>query len=173
MPDLPPPSAFGKPNPSRPCLPTGYGIATGDEGMLPWRHVTEQMAQARNYWVATTRPDGRPHVVPVWGLWLDERFYFSTDAASRKGRNLAASPELVVHLESGDDVVILEGIAEIVTDAPFLARFADAYDAKYQVRLDFTDPAYRVYRLRLRVAWAWQEKDFPQTATRWRFGQAP
>ncbi|MBI2912263.1 MAG: pyridoxamine 5'-phosphate oxidase family protein, partial [Chloroflexi bacterium] len=119
--------------------------------------------------VATTRPDGRPHVTPVWGLWLDESFFFSSDPTSRKGRNLASSPEVVVHLESGDDVVILEGIAEVMTDATFLTRFADAYDAKYRFRLDFTKPAYRVYRVRLRAAAAWLEKDFPQTATRWRF----
>ncbi|MBI2911131.1 MAG: pyridoxamine 5'-phosphate oxidase family protein, partial [Chloroflexi bacterium] len=92
MSDLPPPSAPGEPNRSRPHLPATYGIATGNEGMLPWSYVREQMAKSRNFWVATTRPDGRPHVTPVWGLWLDESFFFSSDPTSRKGRNLAASP---------------------------------------------------------------------------------
>lgn len=70
--------------------------------------------RARNYWVVTTRSDGKPHSVPVWSIWLDETFYFGTDRRSRKGRNLATNPGLVVHLESGDDVVILEGVAEEV-----------------------------------------------------------
>ena len=46
-----------------------YGIHEGDEGMLTWDFVDEQMANSRNYWISTTRPDGRPHVAPVWGIW--------------------------------------------------------------------------------------------------------
>src|SRR5437667_2341575 len=113
----------------RPRMPAGYGVdPAATAGLLAWDTVRAQLASARNYWVATATPDGRPHVAPVWGLWLDEAFYFSTDPASRKGRNLTASPELVVHLESGDDVVILEGRAEPVTDQSLLARFAEAYE---------------------------------------------
>jgi PPOX class probable F420-dependent enzyme len=148
-------------------MPAGYGIDRTTEGLLPWGYVSERMAGAHNYWVGTTRPDGRPHIAPVWGLWLDEAFYFSSDPTSRKGRNLAASPEVVVHLESGDEVVILEGTVELVKDEATLTRFADAYDAKYQVRPDTSDPAFGFYRLRPRVAFAWRERDFPQSATRW------
>jgi len=150
-------------------MPEGYGIDRATEGLLPWSYVGERMASSRNYWVGTTRPNGRPHVAPVWGVWLDEAFYFSSDPASVKGRNLAANPELVVHLESGDEVVILEGIAEAVTDQAILARFVDAYDAKYQYRPDISNPAYGFYRLRPRVVFAWRERDFPQSATRWVF----
>src|SRR5205823_8491316 len=124
-----PPTA---PRAGRPEMPSGYGINRAtDEGLLPWSFVQERLTTARNYWIATARPDGRPHVAPVWGLWLDEAFYFSTDPASRKARNLQASPALVVHLESGDDVVILEGTAERVADPYLRDRFAEAYDAKY------------------------------------------
>jgi len=105
-------------------------------------------------------------VAPVWGLWLDEAFYFSTDPASRKARNLQANPAQVVHLESGDDVVILEGTAEGVADPSLRARFAEAYHAKYQIRPDVGDAAL-VYGLRPRVAQAWREQDFPNSATRW------
>jgi Pyridoxamine 5'-phosphate oxidase len=148
-------------------MPSGYGInRSTDEGLLPWSFVQERLTTARNYWIATARLDGRPHVAPVWGLWLDERFYFATDAASRKARNLEANPALVVHLESGDDVVILEGTAERVADPTCLARFADAYDAKYQIRPD-VGPAALVYGLRPLVAQAWREQDFVNSATRW------
>lgn len=88
---------------------------------------------------------------------------------SMKGRNMARNPAIVVHLESGDDVVILEGTAEQVTDPALLGRFIDAYDTKYGFRLDSSDLTYGVYALRPKVTMAWLEQDFPNTATRWRF----
>ena len=152
-------------------MPAGYGILdpTSGSGLLPWSRVSERMAGARNYWIGTTRPDGRPHAAPVWGVWLDETFYVGTERLSRKARNLAADPRLVVHLESGDDVVILAGVAEAVTDAAPLTRYADAYDAKYQFRPDPSDGG-PTYALRPRVAYAWLESDFVGGATRWPFG---
>jgi len=54
----------------RPHIP-GYGIPTHTEGLLPWSFALERLEKARNYWVATTRPDGRPHTVPVWGVLVD------------------------------------------------------------------------------------------------------
>ena len=160
--------------PTRPDMP-GYGVHSSGEGMLPWSHVDERMAQARNYWVATTRPDGRPHCVPTWGAWVDGTFYFGSGPRSRKARNLSANPNVVVHLESGDDVVILEGIAEeFANPEPSLfARIADAYAAKYldpetgqEFRLSDVEGMYAVHP---RVAFGWLERDFPRTATRWSF----
>ncbi|MBI3961965.1 MAG: pyridoxamine 5'-phosphate oxidase family protein [Deinococcus sp.] len=127
------------------------------------------MSQARNYWIGTAWPDGRPHAMSVWGLWLNEAFYFQTSRGSRKARNLADNPHLVVHLESGDDVVILEGVAEEITNPLLLSQFADAYQAKYQFRPDPSDASAVVYTLQPRVAFAWLETDFPGGATRWRF----
>jgi len=152
-------------------MPTGYGVdRAAVEGMLPWSYVSEQMARSRNYWIGTTHPDGRPHLAPVWGIWLDETLYFSTDPASRKARNLAASPELVVHLESGDEVVVFEGTAESVSEPSVLAPYLDAYEAKYAIRPDLGSPPQGTFRLRPRVAYTWREKDFPSSATRWTFG---
>ncbi|MDO8532805.1 MAG: pyridoxamine 5'-phosphate oxidase family protein [Dehalococcoidia bacterium] len=153
---------------SRPLMPASYGVAPPHiGGMIAWTALCDRLTSERNYWVATTRPDGRPHVMPVWGIWLDGMFYFSTDAASRKGRNLANNPHASVHLESGDDVVILEGRVEEVTDPALLNRFADMYEAKYQFRPDVNAAASKVYGLRPKIAFAWKEKDFPRTATRW------
>lgn len=82
-----------QPRASRPHMP-GYGILAADQGsgLLPWSWASERLAEAHNYFVATTRPDGRPHVMPVWGLWLDDTFYFSTGRESRKARNLEGNP---------------------------------------------------------------------------------
>ncbi|MCX6022842.1 MAG: pyridoxamine 5'-phosphate oxidase family protein [Chloroflexi bacterium] len=171
MSDLPNTPPVEEPAAGRPLMVSGYGIdQTPTEGMLPWAAVRDRIAQARNYWVATTQPNGAPHVMPVWGLWLREAFYFSTDPASRKGRNLAVNPRVAVHLESGDDVVILEGTAERLKNDAVPSEFSNAYFEKYQVRLDTNDPSMPYYRVNLRVALAWLEQDFLQTATRWRFG---
>jgi PPOX class probable F420-dependent enzyme len=151
----------------RPGFDPGYGIAE-DAPDASWADAVARLEAARNYWVVTTRPDGRPHAMPVWGLWLDGAVVFSTSPESRKGRNLAANPELVVHLESGDDAVILEGRVEVVEDADLLRRFSDAYFEKYGWRVE-PGPGFGVYALRPRVAFTWREQDFPQSATRWRF----
>jgi hypothetical protein len=153
---------------NRPHFSPGYGLAAADQGagLLPWKWLTERMERARNYWIGSTRPDGRPHAAPVWGIWLDGTFYFSTDPRSRKGLNLQANPQVVVHLESGDEAVILEGVVEPLTDATQFVRFVEAYDQKYHVRPDAIEPAV-VYGLRPRTAYAWREQDFTDSATRW------
>jgi hypothetical protein len=77
---------------SRPRFAPGYGISDDAEGMLPWSWAVERLTAGRNYWVATTSPDGRPHAMPVWGVWLDDGLWFGTSGRSRKGRNLARDP---------------------------------------------------------------------------------
>ncbi|MDA1188447.1 MAG: pyridoxamine 5'-phosphate oxidase family protein [Chloroflexi bacterium] len=157
-----------KPKPGPLHAPPGYGISTDiAKSSGTWDAVRGQLATARNYWLATARPDGRPHTMPVWGLWLDEAFVFATDAASRKARNLVANPHTSVHLESGDEVVILEGVMEQVAELSTLERFVDAYEAKYAIRPDVSESP--VYKLRITVAMTWREKDYPTSATRWAF----
>jgi general stress protein 26 len=157
---------------SRPDMPKGYGLldVTSGSGLLPWSWVDERMAKSRSYWIATTRPDGRPHVMPVWGIWLDGTFYFGTERHSRKARNLAQNPELVVHLESGDEAVILEGVAEEVTDSALRKRCINASVDKYHYDPGPDNPDSPYYALRMRAAFAWLESDFPGSATRWLFG---
>jgi Pyridoxamine 5'-phosphate oxidase len=57
---------------------TTYGIASGRRGLLRWDWARRRLIAAHNYWVSTTNPDGRPHAMPVWGLWLNEAFIFGT-----------------------------------------------------------------------------------------------
>ncbi|MSQ12250.1 MAG: hypothetical protein EXR48_06145 [Dehalococcoidia bacterium] len=100
---------------------------------------------------------------------MDGRFYFSTDSASCKGRNLAANPNAVMHLESGDDVAVVEGRAEEVMERGVLRRFAAAYKKKYDFLPDVNSASSRVYCLRPQAVFAWEERDFPSSATRWAF----
>jgi PPOX class probable F420-dependent enzyme len=135
--------------------------------MLEWAWAVERLERSRSYWIATTREDGSPHAAPVWGLWRDDGLWFSTSPESRKGRNLLRDPRVAVHLESGDEVVMLEGEVERVT---LDAAGADAYGEKYGFRPDPSDASGFWVRLRPRVAYAWREEDYPKSATRFAFG---
>jgi len=138
---------------------SGYGIPDDPEGMLPWSWADERLAAAHNYWVAT----GGPHASPVWGLWRDARFLFSCGAESRKARELARDSHIVVHLESGDEVVIVDGVAE-----PVAATEQDVEE--YRVKYDYRpDPGEGWYRVAPRRVLAWREQDYPRSATRFDF----
>lgn len=150
-----------------------------EPALLPWAWAEAQMDEARSFWVATTRPDGRPHSRPVWAVWHDGALWFST--GSLAVGNLAASPEITVHLESGDEVVILEGRAEAVADVAALRPVVDAYNVKYHWDLDpaaLPGPFYAVHPL---VAFGWVSDPsgldagsaFGGTATRWTFSPSP
>src|SRR5947209_13398744 len=101
------PTKEGDPEPSKPRM---FGSNMGS-GELPWTWATERLNRARNYWIATTRSKGKPHSRPVWGIWLDNTFYFST--GSLAALNLSIHSAITVHLESGSEVVIIEGTAKL------------------------------------------------------------
>ena len=157
------------PRPERFGAPPSYGIGKEAPGaLLPWPEVERWIEESRNYWVSTTRADGRPHAMPVWGIWLEGAVWFSTDPESLKGRNIARDPRVVVHLESGDDVAIVEGVVE-PHDPAALDTFIDDYERKYGVRIEAGDRTTGVFRLPPHVVVAWREKDYPRSATRWVF----
>jgi nitroimidazol reductase NimA-like FMN-containing flavoprotein (pyridoxamine 5'-phosphate oxidase superfamily) len=159
-----------EPKASRPHMP-GYGIAdaTSGKGLLPWSWAVERLTKARNYWVATTRPDGNPHAMPVWGVWIDDAFYFSTGTQSRKARNLAENPRCVIGCEIGPDQVIVEGVAELQDDAELRRKFAEAYQAKYDWDTEgFSEPFYAV-RPAVVFGFTTTPGDFTASATRWTF----
>ena len=148
-----------------------YGVAAdATAGMLGWDWVETQMQAARNYWVCSVRADGRPHAAPVWGAWYAQALYFGTDANSVKAANIARDPRVVIHLDSGDDVVMFEGE---LTPANLTADSAAALDAlytqKYGLSPELETSESLVFQLQPRKVFAWQEKDFPSTATCWLF----
>lgn len=151
---------------SRPRTESSYGIPESETGMLPWEFVEEGMAEDRSYWLTTVRPDGFPHVRPVWGLWLEGTFYCGGGEQTRWVRNLAFDPSVVVHRQDAETVVILEGIAERIdeetADASLVSRIDAAYETKYEV--EHGTPFFAVAP---DVVLAWSE--FPTDATRWTF----
>ena len=155
----------------RPQFHPEYGIDRANiAGMLPWDWVEERMTTSRNYWICTSSPEGLPHAAPVWGVWLDGTFLFGTNPLSRKGRNLSVDPRVVVHLESGDEVVVFEGVLEELTDPLIFERMAAAYESKYGgFRPVYGQKNTAYFRLLPQTAYAWRESDFLNSAARWHF----
>lgn len=150
----------------------GYGLLGPDEGtgLLPWRWAEERLVSSRHYWVVSLWPDGRPHAMPVWGLWHERAFWFSSSKGSRKARNLAADPRCVVTTEDAADPVIMEGSAELVTEPEALATVLALENAKYDTNytIDLLDPDVNsVYRVRPRWAFGLCHDDFTGSPTRW------
>jgi nitroimidazol reductase NimA-like FMN-containing flavoprotein (pyridoxamine 5'-phosphate oxidase superfamily) len=155
------------PAPERPRM-VGYGLPKSRKGLLPWAWAERRLTRSHNYWLVTVRPDGRPHAMPVWGIWLDGAFYFSTGRRSRKARNLARNPRCIVCSERAEAAVIVEGMAREVKDRPGQARLAGPYHRKYTPwKLD--PEMGPIYAVRPRVAFGMYERRFVQAATRWRF----
>ena len=120
-----------EPRADRPHVP-GYGIPTSTDGMLPWSWARERLEAAIVYWLATTGADGAPHVIPIWGAWVDDRWYVE-GGPTRWQRNLRENPQMAIHIEIGDEVVIVEGTAtELVAPPKPLADAILAGYAKYK-----------------------------------------
>src|SRR3954466_9842762 len=93
----------------------------------PWEEIHRLRPPAQLYWIITVRRDGRPHAVPVVGVWRDGAFAFCTGAEEQKQRNLDSNPQVAVTTgstgahgwDTGKDIVV-EGTAQRVTDAAAL-----------------------------------------------------
>jgi PPOX class probable F420-dependent enzyme len=152
----------------------GYGIAGPEQGsgLLQWSWAAERLTAARNYWVVSVWPDGRPHTMPVWGMWDDAVLWFTTAAGSRKALNLRSDPRCCVTTEDASDPVIIEGTARFVTDPATLQRVIDLMNAKYRTGLsvDFLDPARNAtIGIRPQRVFSMLRSDFTGSPTRWVF----
>lgn len=163
----------GGPAADRPVMP-GYGVLPAAEGsgLIAWAEAERRLNVSHDYWCATVRPDGAPHVMPVWGVWLDGALWFSSGLRSRKARNLAAEPRCTLTTDDAADPVVVEGMARQETDRAALERFVGAMNAKYDagMTLEFLDPAvngsYAVHPVR---AFGLTHGDFTGSPTRWTF----
>ncbi len=165
--------AKGDPVARRPIM-TGYGTLPADQGtgLLPWSWAEQRLADSHDYWLATSWPDGRPHVMPVWGVWLDGSLWFSSSRGSRKSRNLRAHSICVVTTDQAREPVVVEGRAELVVDAELLAAALAAENAKYSTNYgsELVDPEVNSW-FRIVPTWAFGlvQEDFTGSPTRWVF----
>jgi PPOX class probable F420-dependent enzyme len=155
----------------RPHMPE-YGTLPADEGtgLLPWSWAVERLTKAHDYWVATTWPDGRPHVTPVWGAWIDDAAWFSCAKGSRKARNLAADPRCAITNDNAYEPVVLNGVASAVDDHAAAQAFTDACNGKYtgDMTVEFVE-ANALFRVPPTSVLSLTEDDFNGSPTLWTF----
>lgn len=140
---------------------------------LRWADAAARLAGARNWWVATAGPHG-PHAVPVWGVVVDGVPWFYSDPASVRAANLATDPRIVLHLESGDDVLIVRGLAENAGDPAGHPSVVAAYAGKYRADGDAEflpgTPEMAgivLFAVRPASAMAWNLADYFGSQSRW------
>ncbi len=162
-----------------------YGVPTDTADALPWAWAQQRLVENRNYWLVSASATGRPHSLPVWGVWLHEteRFWFSCSPDSRKARNIAQNPQCVVTVDDTVECVSVEGRARIVVpadDAVAVDAMVDAYLTKY-----WADPAvhpemdaflrrHAIVEVTPERAFGIieREDEFARRATRWRWSRA-
>ena len=145
-------------------LPAVYG-ATG--GLLAWQDIHDRLATALHYWVVTVRPNGRPHSVPVDGLWIDDELSFGGSDETIRHRNLLARPDVVVHLADPNKPVIVEGTCSLRTPAQQAAEFmVNAAKDKYGYAPPISAYLSGVWTLTPNKVMAWHEGMRAATAFR-------
>lgn len=157
-------------------------IASGTSP-TPWERARSLLEEATpTYWLATARPDGMPHVMPVLAVWMDGGLFFSAGARTRKARNLANDSRCVVTVEEEPLDLVVECTAAKLRDAATLQRVADTYAQVYEWHVTVRDgafddtegaptagpPPYDVYELTPTVAFGFGT-DETVVPTRWRF----
>jgi hypothetical protein len=151
---------------------------------LPWSRALEQLEAGSGrstYWLATTRPDGRPHLAGVGALWVDGTLYFTSGLGTRKSRNLRDNPNCVVSVSLPGLDLVIEGTVARVTDEATLARLAERYAAQGwpatvadgALTAPYSAPSagpppWHLYALTPMTAFGVATAE-PNGATRWRF----
>jgi hypothetical protein len=163
-----------KPIAGRPYWPDA--VATPPEsttGLKPWAWALERLEKSHNYWIATSRQDGFPHLMLVWGIWWEDAFWFSTGPRTRKAKNIAAHPQCVIGTEQAEEAVILEGGVQEIKDRALWRALVPVYNRKYggDVGPLLESCGGNVYRVEPRVVFAQDEhaENFIEAVTRWRF----
>jgi nitroimidazol reductase NimA-like FMN-containing flavoprotein (pyridoxamine 5'-phosphate oxidase superfamily) len=145
-------------------------------GHIPWNKIDARLRSMREIWVATADAAGRADAVPVWFWWDGSSVWFTTKASSRKARNIAVRPEVVLHNGDGADPIIVKGRAQLVDAEDELVRLDLAYAEKYVDPHSGTKATIFVegdvaFRVRPRLVMAWEYATCANR-TDWRFEPA-
>jgi hypothetical protein len=134
-------------------LPKSYGTP---HRVLTWTEVEQKLVASKTYWLATARRDGRPHTVPVDGIWWEGALYFGGDPATVHVRNLRTNPRAVLHTESGESPVIAEGVAEWHRPNPDeISSLVEATQTKYGYPVSWDSYRAGTWRLAPVLVLAW------------------
>jgi hypothetical protein len=156
------------PRASRPIVPAGYGFPTKLKGLLDWSWARERLTSSHNYVIITVRPEGRPHAMGMHGLWFKDAYYFGTDVSSRKAKNLAQNSHCILICENLEQMVIVEGTAEVIDAAGVPPGLSKASEEKYGWPMK-PHKGGGIYRVTPRVVFAFPEKQIATAVTRWKF----
>ncbi len=161
---------------------SGYGVPSDSDGALPWSWAEQRLVDNKNYWVVTASAAGRPHAMPVWGVWLSEaeQFWFSCAPNARKARNISENPQCVITVDDTVECVSVEGRARLVDPdqrAGVLDPMIDAYVRKYwgepseHAEMEGFLRQNTVIEVTPERAFGIveREEEFSQRATRWRW----
>lgn len=154
-----------------------YGVDGPSWAPLPWSWAVERLTANQNFWVVTVSADGRPHALPVWGVWddADACFAFSCGRRARKLRNLAANPQAVIMVDNTVECVSVEGRAAPVRDDERRDEWIERYLGKYQsiapdLGADFLRGSVMVeFGAERAFAVIEREEEFSTRPTRWVF----
>ncbi|MFN0092438.1 MAG: pyridoxamine 5'-phosphate oxidase family protein [Acidimicrobiales bacterium] len=163
------------PRAERPAM-AEYGVPADAEGALAWSWAEVRLTASRNFWLATASAAGRPHAMPVWGVWLTDpdRFVFSCAPSSRKAANLRANPRAVVAADDTVECVSVEGRAREVSlrpDGPEAQAYAHKYEPAEAKRAELAAfmASHAAFELLPERAFGIieREDEFASRATRW------
>jgi general stress protein 26 len=90
----------------------------------------ERLARESDVWLATSS-EGRPWLVPLWFLWHANKIFLATSPASMTAKNIASHPAVRLAFQSTEDVLILDGTAEIHRASDVSDDMFVSYTAKY------------------------------------------
>jgi hypothetical protein len=164
---------------------TEAATEAGRSHPLPWSEAERKIAGGGWFWLATVRPNGAPHVMPVFAAWANTSFFIASKDRARKSRNLEAEPRCVITTDTGDLHIIVEGIARHVRDDATLQQAVEAFQVVYDwpTRIDGNHldadygaptsggPPYEVYEVRPIKAFGFPTDGESTTPTRWTWAE--
>jgi hypothetical protein len=117
---------------TRPLFPKGY--VDNPISSLTWDYVVQRLTDSKNYWLSSVRPDGRPHSIPRWGVFINDKLYYDGSPETIHARNILKNSRVTLHLESGDEALIAEGTSapHEKPDPELANQLAASYCAKYE-----------------------------------------
>jgi hypothetical protein len=146
--------------------------------LLAWNTVAARLHAARNLWLTTTAPGAAPHAVPVWGAVVEGVLHLYTSRGTRKARNVAVEPRVVVHLPDAEDVLLVDGWLRDLGGPADVPDVVAAFAAKYtaggdQAYLPGVDPGVDVvFALVPNRALSWRLADFESSQQRWQASES-
>jgi nitroimidazol reductase NimA-like FMN-containing flavoprotein (pyridoxamine 5'-phosphate oxidase superfamily) len=166
---------------------TQAATEAGRSQPLSWSEVERRLSRGGWFWLATVRPNGAPHVMPLFAAWAEGSFFIASKDRARKSRNLEVEPRCVITTDTGDLHVIIEGLATHVRDEATLQRAVEAFGAVYQwptrvengrLEADYGAPTsggppYEVYEVTPKKAFAFPTDGETTTPTRFIWPTGP